>query len=628
MNSNYGNMHFPNTGFQGGFGPNFSRGRRGGPQPPWATGFGRGGGNGFNNFGGFNAMPMNNMNRNINFGNNGMNMNHIQQQIQMDLNDFDMMDFNMMGRGNQNVPFGRGGGCQNQMNNFGLKKPPITSVRGRRKLPHQDPVDKNLGKKMKIEKDQTDDETIKQNESSVATTSSKGPKSEEISVKSKETNVIDSNAPSTAPVSEEDTYPYPHRTAEDFLTKQLKMSHPTGWVKEAASKRQWTVQEKQSTSGQPNNRGFHFTVTVEEHLVTNGVAKKKKDAKNKAYHAMALKFGEVFKLLSPQPGTDRQELNGQIEKLLKKPKPKISSAKESVPKLSTDPVPPQISPGSSSSLPSSQPKIETPKQIIKTPESKNTKAIPAPLPSNPIGNTITCKVDIPSDIKEYSQLQIQSIPGHPVVALGDMLRSLKYGAPVFLCVKEERISKIGIYCKWMFTMRVSTTKGKESKEYFGKATTKKGAKNQAAAAAYFALSGHVPAPEPPSPPEGRKISVIGSAVPLPVPSTYLRYADTGMYTTPKPAIHINPNFVPKLHEETAPLPPPPPKVQSQNRVKERPNEDKLPKASVSTTTGTKTSLLKWESSKTESSLLNDDKDESLDDCLNEFENFLSGLDGN
>merc|ERR1712013_558159 len=290
-----------------------------------------------------------------------------------------------------------------------------------------------------------------------------------------------------------------------------------------------------------------------------GMAKKKKDAKNKAYHAMALKFGEVFRLLSPQQGTDRQELNCQIEKLLKKPK--NSTATESLPKFST--LPSQITSGSTSSLPSSSPKLEVPKQKLETTQPKVTKTIPASISANPPGSNITCKVDIPCDIKEFSQQEIQSIPGHPVVALRDILKSLKYGAPVFLCVKEERMSKIGIYCKWMFTMRVSTTRGKESKEFYGKATTKKGAKNQAAAAAYFALSGLVPAPA---------------------------------------------------------------NVQPQQKVEEEPKRDQTPNVNVSTTTGSKTNLLKRESLKTEGSPLKDDKDESLDDCLNEFENFLSGLD--
>jgi len=626
MNTNYGNMHFPNNGFRGGFSPQFSRGRRGNMG---AGGFGRGGGNGFNNLCGFDGSAMNQMNRprNGNFGNN-MNMNHIHQQIQMDLNEFDMMDFNMMGRGGQNAPFGRGRGCSNQLNNFGLRKPPITSIRGRRKQTQKDTPNVNHGKRMKIEKDQTN-EAVKQNESSIATTSSKGPKSVEVLEKPEENSVSDSNEPPTTQALEEDTYPYPHRTAEDFLTKQLKMSHPTGWVKEAANKRQWVVQEKESTSGLQNNRSFHFTVTVEG-VVTKGMAKKKKDAKNKAYHAMALKFGEVFRLLSPQQGTDRQELNCQIEKLLKKPK--NSTATESLPKFST--LPSQITSGSTSSLPSSSPKLEVPKQKLETTQPKLTKKIPASISANPPGSNITCKVDIPCDIKEFSQQEIQSIPGHPVVALGDILKSLKYGAPVFLCVKEERMSKIGIYCKWMFTMRVSTTRGKESKEFYGKATTKKGAKNQAAAAAYFALSGLVPAPakkvsstpEPSSPPGGRKISVIGSAVPLPVPSSYLRYPNCNMYAAPKPAIHINPNFVPKLHEESSSLPPTPSYVQPQQKVKEEPKRDQIPNVNVSTTTGSKTNLLKRESLKTEGSPLKDDKDESLDDCLNEFENFLSGLD--
>merc|ERR1712142_1315694 len=140
----------------------------------------------------------------------------------------------------------------------------------------------------------------------------------------------------------------------------------------------------------PNNRDFRFTVTV-ECLVTEGVAKKKKEAKNKAYYAMAIKFGEVFKLLSPQMGTDRQELKIQIEKLLKPSTP--ITPKQSKPLLSS--APQTLSGLSSPTITLGVPKSET-QQL----EPSGSYIVPSPDPKQ-------CKVEIPTDIKQFSQQQIQ-----------------------------------------------------------------------------------------------------------------------------------------------------------------------------------------------------------------------------
>merc|ERR1719422_2749231 len=95
------------------------------------------------------------MNLNFVYGSN--NMRHLHQQIQMDLNEFDMMDFNrapMVGGRGRSITFGRGGPCSNNFNNFGLKKPPLTSIRGRRKQTSKGPGDTQT-KRVKVAKDQT-----------------------------------------------------------------------------------------------------------------------------------------------------------------------------------------------------------------------------------------------------------------------------------------------------------------------------------------------------------------------------------------------------------------------------------------------------------------------------------------
>ena len=61
------------------------------------------------------------------------------------------------------------------------------------------------------------------------------------------------------------------------------------------------VQCKEGASGPPNNRKFQHVITVKE-VTVEATAKKKKDAKNLAFKLMAVKLGEILRLLKPQPG--------------------------------------------------------------------------------------------------------------------------------------------------------------------------------------------------------------------------------------------------------------------------------------------------------------------------------------
>ena len=61
------------------------------------------------------------------------------------------------------------------------------------------------------------------------------------------------------------------------------------------------VQCKEGASGPPNNRKFQHAITVKE-VTVEATAKKKKDAKNLAFKLMAVKLGEILRLLKPQPG--------------------------------------------------------------------------------------------------------------------------------------------------------------------------------------------------------------------------------------------------------------------------------------------------------------------------------------
>jgi hypothetical protein len=178
--------------------------------------------------------------------------------MQRDMDEFDRMEFDqpmmnpMMGMGEryQAKPFGRGGGHTNTKPvNFGIKKPALTSVRGRRKLEGTNVNNSQafVIKRSKMEteeKEKTDEINIKSNE---ATTSCKGLKQDNDDSAKPEETTVHSNLGEThsTTVITEDNYPYPSKTPEEFINKELKLSHPTGWVNEMAKKKGWAVQVKE-----------------------------------------------------------------------------------------------------------------------------------------------------------------------------------------------------------------------------------------------------------------------------------------------------------------------------------------------------------------------------------------------
>ena len=116
---------------------------------------------------------------------------------------------------------------------------------------------------------------------------------------------------------EVESYRYPNETVAEF-EKNIVFRHNdshTQWISEFAKKRGWFVQCAEA-NGQElggRHRAVH-TITI-KHVVVQGFASKKKDAKKLAYQNMSTRLGEVFKKLKPQPGTDLLELNKVIEKM-------------------------------------------------------------------------------------------------------------------------------------------------------------------------------------------------------------------------------------------------------------------------------------------------------------------------
>ena len=104
-----------------------------------------------------------------------------------------------------------------------------------------------------------------------------------------------------SPMDKKDTFNYPCNTVLEFESKILKGSHHNMWVSETARKRNWSIQCKESGLGLPKNRKFKHVITVKE-VTVEATSSKKKDAKNLAFKLMAVKLGEILRLLKPQPG--------------------------------------------------------------------------------------------------------------------------------------------------------------------------------------------------------------------------------------------------------------------------------------------------------------------------------------
>ena len=222
--------------------------------------------------------------------------------------------------------------------------------------------------------------------------------------------------------------------------------------------------------------------------------------------------------------------------------------------------------------------------------------------------------------------------GHPVIVLSDTCKRLAYKTPQYACVREEKVGKIGIYWKLEYTMRVALTKGLETKVYYGKSITKKEAKNQAAAAAYFGMTGLSDVMGPvksrsslkalvestekikssvkesiqQASDGGSRIAVLGSAVPLPAPST-LSVAAPSSFTASESSSLDDPATKATVTDQVNMMI----KERNEKLKEEKVNED--PKEGTSG----KTDLLK-SSSKSK-------KDGTLDDELDKFENFLTDL---
>ena len=141
-----------------------------------------------------------------------------------------------------------------------------------------------------------------------------------------------------------------------------------------------------------------------------------------------------------------------------------------------------------------------------------------------------------------------------------------YKTPQYSCVREEKIGKIGMYWKLEYTMRVALTKARppETQIFYGKSIVKKEAKSQAAAAAYFSITGMIDVMGPTmsrsklrdlvksteqikssvtkqiqqeSDSSGRQIAVLGSSVPLPAPSSLSVSAPSSMSASHSSALY-------------------------------------------------------------------------------------------
>merc|ERR1711937_1106538 len=210
----------------------------------------------------------------------------------------------------------------------------MTAVRGRKANPAKpkfvidskaEEAKKKIAKKdgLGVEEDEKESDDLKQEENVEVKVEKKAPDTA-VTEESKRTDAMiaelkkkaeEIRAEAKREEEEKDTFNYPATTVHEFESKVLKAFHPTMWVNETARRRNWFVQNREGASGPPNNRRFKHSITVKE-VTVEATAKKKKDAKNLAFKLMAVKLGEILRLLKPQPGTVRTQLNEQIRVML------------------------------------------------------------------------------------------------------------------------------------------------------------------------------------------------------------------------------------------------------------------------------------------------------------------------
>merc|ERR1719331_3350431 len=438
---------------------------------------------------------------------------------------------------------------------------------------------------------------------------------------------------------EEDTFNYPATTVHEFESKVLKAFHPTMWVNETARRRNWFVQCKEGASGPPNNRKFQHVITVKE-VTVEATAKKKKDAKNLAFKLMAVKLGEILRLLKPQPGTVRTQLNEQIRVMLcdgprglfgtsrmpplKQGQAGAPSATQTIKvnmaassKFSSNSAPKAVAAALGTTLPkqfgkgshASSPNVVLPTAVTKPVLNPgkgfaNTPPTLGQSTSSAANHALVAPQPVPSFIPHITPNQIACIPGETVQALITLLKRKGYSTPHFTCVAEEKGEKVGQYWRWEFTMKVQTTDltSGGTRVWYGKAATKKDAKSQSAAAAYLNLCPHI-APqvdtsiitsEEGSDNSGQKIAVLGAKVPLPAPKIVLPH---NMVYSPQSATVPTQNVVPVASVSGQPRP--------------KPDKEELKK-----TWGKKKEEEEGVKAKEESANEVKGKD-SLDDCLDE-----------
>ena len=432
---------------------------------------------------------------------------------------------------------------------------------------------------------------------------------------------------------------------DKFFKTVLRQQNPTAWVTETCKQKRWFVHSVESSKGPIKRRTFFHTVTVNEFQAV-GKGPKKKEAKAEAFKKIAIKLGEYLCYLPLLPKPEPEQ----------PPEDKTKSVgKEHINAKAVSKLFEMTQPASSVTAQPVAVTTEAGMKVINTIlESKSPKVI------NPLA-TLTAADDlrnIPDRIRIFNSHEMSSIEGHPVITLTDICKKLRYSPPQYACVKEEKVGKVGIYWKIEYTTRVAVAKGQDMRVYYGQSYTKKESKNQAAAAAYFGITGllDVLAPEPSKSTStsnltklvkqtskiqdsiykeiqqhqeaqaqgGSKIAVLGAAVPLPAPSTI-----AVSHPTPPPQTQTSSSLTEKMQSMVS-SDKPAPGPQGAKEHGEIPEEgpSTSSKASKPESSDKKSASSDASKAKPEGSNSKSDskkKGGDLDECLNEFEAFLGDL---